>query len=206
MLDRDRDEFSQTMRSSPHVIYTYSTDVESDILLNSDIWAAARAAYGIDSSLSTRVQAAIGDPPVFLFSLWRDWLKLGLIAIASGETQGLPWSQPSPVNVDTFREVDQAEVSKRFSELQQRIGQQRFSTLEQDAETHLQQRNVRLLKGRWLARFIDHSVKTYLNDETLRANVSPHVIVDTGLATVSHSGAWVKDYTLAFERLFRSPG
>ena len=37
MVDRDRDDFMGTLRTSDHVLYTFGTDVEADILLHSDI-------------------------------------------------------------------------------------------------------------------------------------------------------------------------
>lgn len=199
MLDRDRDDFSGSMSSSPHVMYTVGTDVEADILLNSEIWSAVRAAYGIDTGLAKRIKRRVSDPAQGLLSLWADWLRLGLTALDCGAPGCAPWSQLSRVNSAHFGSVDKAGVHSVEAAILA-ASPSDYATANRRATRHVASRAELLLKGRWIARYIQFLVGTHLSGEFVRS-VHADVVIDTALARLKYSGAWVSDYDSRFASL-----
>ena len=200
MLDRDRDDFSSQMNESAHVLYSHGTDVEADILLNADIWSAISATYGIDSGLCDKIRVAVPDPPTALAALWDDWLRLGLIALACDAGNCAPWAQPSKVNIPTYRAVDGDSVASVESALRTAAPSD-FSTTSARASAHVARRGSRLLKGRWLSRYVHVLVKHHLKDEVVRANVQADALIDVALMTLTYDGAWAKAYNDRFLEL-----
>jgi hypothetical protein len=199
MLDRDRDDYSAAMSTSPHVMYTVGTDVEADILLNSEIWAATRSAYGIDTSLTKRIKRRAADPARSLQTLWSEWLRLGLTALDCGAPGCAPWSQHSQVNSDVFGSVDSAKLHAAESAIIA-AAPSRYAAADRRATRWVAQRGELLLKGRWIAKFLQYLVATHLSGEVVRS-VHPHVVVDTALARLKYSGDWIRDYDARFRLL-----
>ncbi|MGK9221020.1 MULTISPECIES: hypothetical protein [unclassified Microbacterium] len=199
MLDRDRDDFSGSMSSSPHVMYTVGTDVEADILLNSEVWSAVRAAYGIDTRLAKRVKRRVPDPAQSLLSLWADWLRLGLTALDCGSPGCAPWSQLSRVNSPDFGPVDTASVHGVEKAIQA-ASPSDYAAANERAARHVASRAELLLKGRWIARYIKFLVGAHLAGEFVRS-VHSDVVIDTALARLKYSGALVSEYDSRFAAL-----
>lgn len=201
LLDRDRDDFSDTIRSSAHVFYTDGTDVEADILLNSDLWAAICSAYGIDSRIADKVRTKVADPAKSLVDLWDDWLRLGLAALACGTPGCAPWAQFSKVNPSNFDPVDIGAVAAVHVAIQKDVVPADYETALTRAGNHVSIRGTRLIKGRWLARYVGVLVKTHLASEVVRVNVPPNSVIDTALAGLQYDSSWSSAYELQFSRL-----
>ncbi|MDF2045384.1 hypothetical protein P2P98_04375 [Microbacterium sp. Kw_RZR3] len=203
MVDRDRDDYLGNMNSSPNVMYTHSTDVEADILLNVEIWPAVRAAYGIDSSLSGKIRKVVPDPAIGLAKLWEDWLRLGLTALVCDAGNCAPWAQPSMVNVPTFEAVDAAQVARVESAIQT-VAPRKYAAGVAQASSHVARHQERLLKGRWLSRYIHALVKHHLKDEVVRVNVQADAVIDTALMGLQYTGSWAQHYESRFASLVAS--
>ncbi|WP_193107492.1 hypothetical protein [Brachybacterium sp. FME24] len=206
MVDRDRDDFMGTLRTSDHVIYTFGTDVEADILLHSDIWAALRAAYGVDSKISDKVKRAVQDPPSELLSLWESWLRLGLTALRCDEPGYAPWGTLSRVNSNHFDRVKAEEVSQVSEKIQAAVYEATHAVACAEASKHLSAQGVRLLKGRWIARYIKHLVETHLSGEIIRVNVPPNAVIDTALAALTYDDQWAEEYDAQISKVLPGSG
>lgn len=205
MVDRDRDDFMGTLRDSDHVLYTFGTDVEADILLHSDIWAALRAAYGIDSEMSDKVKRAVQDPPAELLALWESWLRLGLTALRCGKPKYAPLSRPSLVNSNCFGLEKEEVVSEAYKKIQATVDVATYAEAHEEASKHLSVQGVRLLKGRWIASYINYLVKTHLSDEIIRVNVQQNNVIDTALVALTYDDQWAAEYDKQFSRVLSGP-
>lgn len=206
MVDRDRDDFLGALRTSDHVLYTFGTDVEADILLHSDIWAALRAAYGVDSELSDKVKRAVQDPPYELFSLWESWLRLGLTALRCGKQGYAPWGTLSQVNPNHFDRVNATEVSQVSEKIQAAVDEATYAVASAEASKHLSAHGVRLLKGRWIARYIKYLVETHLSGEIIRGKVPPNAVIDTALAALTYDDQWAAEYDVQLSKVLAESG
>jgi hypothetical protein len=200
-LDRDRDDFSGLLRTGEHVFYTHGSDVEADILANSDVWSAISMAYGIDDSLTWKIRREVTDLPTSLMSLWRDWLELGLTALATGSPGHAPWSQLSMVNIDQFGPVDIDAVTQAVTKIRTSCSTDEYEAAGSKAARHLKDNGTRLLKGRWLSRYIRSLVKVHLADEVVRAKVSPDAVIDTALSSLDYRADWTASYDRGFQGL-----
>ncbi len=205
MLDRDRDDVLGIMRTSPHIAYTHATDVEADILLNSDIWAALRHAYGIDSATAGLIKDKVPDPAKALLALWEEWLFLGLLALLCERPHFAPWSRNSMVNFNDFGAPEQSQVAEIKNRIETSTDSAAYSKAHEQAGNHLNYYRDRLLKGRWLAKYMRHLVATHLAGEIVKGQVSPNAIVDTALAGLRYSGDWVAHYETTFARFLTDP-
>lgn len=194
MVDRDRDSFLGTMRDSKHVFYTYSNDVEAEILLNADLWSAIGSAYGIDTSLTDKIRNEVPSPPKQLLDLWNEWLKISLVALECNVPGHAPWSKVSSVNGSSFEETDPSKVEETLRKIESKVEQNLYTTAYKKASSHVSNEGLRLIKGRWLAHYINYLVKTILSDEILKASVKPDTVIDVALATVSYNDSWTKRY------------
>lgn len=206
MVDRDRDDIMGTLRTSDHVLYTFGTDVEADILLHSDIWAALRAAYGVDSEISDKVKRAVPDPPSELLSIWASWLRLGLTALLCNKPGCAPWSTLSQVNSNHFDRVKAEEVSQVSQKIQAAVDEATHAVAYADASKHMSAQGVRLLKGRWIARYIKYLVEKHLSGEIIRVNVPSNTVIDTALAALTYDDQWAAEYDAQFSKVLPGPG
>lgn len=198
MLDRDRDDFSGQVHSSKHVIYTHGSDVETDILLNSNIWLAIEAAYGIDSSMSRLLENAVGDPPAELLQLWKAWLLLSLVALDCGVPGMAPWAQLSRVNIGHFGAENPAAVTALEATIRGCVGPPAMAAAVGRASNHVASQGVRLLKGRWIAKYAERLVRTHLFGRHIKAGVSADHVIDTALSSIVYSGPWFDSYEASF--------
>lgn len=205
MVDRDRDDFTGALRASDRVLYTFGTDVEADILLHSDIWAAIRAAYGVDSEISDKVKRAVQDPPTALLTLWESWLRLGLTALRCNVPGIAPWSEASKVNANSFGHAMADAVSRDSERIQAAVDEATHADARAEASKHLSAQGVRLLKGRWIARYVRYLVTTHLKGEIIRANVPQNAVIDTALAALTYDDQWAKEYDAQFSKVLSRP-
>lgn len=206
MLDRDRDDFMGTLRTSDHVIYTFGTDVEADILLHADIWAALRSAYGVDSKISDRLRKRVQDPSAELLSTLGDWLTLGLTALHCDKPGCAPLGALSQVNQDSFGSVDAAKVGMVASKIRDAVDEATYEVAYAAAASHVSARGVRLLKGRWIASYIKYLVETHLSGEVIRVNVQSDAVIDTALAALTYSDKWANHYDTRFSKALSKVG
>lgn len=201
MVDRDRDDYTGTMRESLHIFYTHSTDVEADILLNTDVWTALQVSYGVDRGITDKLRGQIQDPAVELVSIWQSWLTLGLVALSCNVTDQVHWGKASALNLELFGPVDADTEDRLSSAISSKAGIDTFQKASLKASIHLAKLGVRLLKGRWLARYVKHLVDTRLKNEVIRANVQTDTIIAAAQAALTYDGDWVAGYNKRFARL-----
>lgn len=203
MLDRDRDDFIDRALISDHIIYTHGTDVESDILLNADIWSAIGVAYGIDLAVLDVLQDRVGRPPETLFLLWKEWIILGLVALECGVAEGARWAQMSEVNSQKFGFPDSELSDKIGQSLIANSSQQKYILARKKAQDFVQSKGVKLLKGRWIARYISYIIQSNLSSEIMCTNIRSESVIKICLATIRYSGDWFNEYEMRLSKLLR---
>lgn len=196
MVDRDRDDFTGSMSDSAHIMYTSGSDVETDILLNSDLWRAIRVAYGLDPELTDRIRRRVSDPAHALTALWRDWLHLGLIALHCKQQRHAPWGRESIVNDPPFGAVRQEVVVSIVRSIHGSAAEECLEADEMAAQFVSQRRQL-LLKGRWIARYIQYLVAVHLDEEVIR-KVNAYNVIDAALQLVDYSASWTSGYDRRF--------
>jgi hypothetical protein len=202
MLDRDRDDLRGLLRSSVHVMYTEATDVEADILANTDIWRAMRSAYGIGRESCEIIERAVGHPQPALMRVWDDWIRLGLLAALASDAPSPRFAQPSTVNSPQFGAPDEQSVSELRSSVEAMfLDAEAIADAQRVADQYLDTRGALLLKGRWTSRYVHFLVRTHLANEIVRANVQADSIIDTGLEVLDYTGQWTRHYEAEFTAL-----
>lgn len=116
-FDRDYDHLIGGQRRSPHVMYTKTSDVESEIFSNTSIVDALKFTLSTDSSTSAMVGAELGQYLNDLGVLWRDWITLCCVAEGVGARCAAKSSIRSLVNASYYGVVQPAEVSRLKAEI-----------------------------------------------------------------------------------------
>ncbi|MDO5644842.1 MAG: hypothetical protein Q4G21_03985 [Dermabacter sp.] len=200
MLDRDRDDFEGKLRKFGHIAYTYGNDVEADILLHADIWAAFRATYGVDTSISQKIESLIDDVPTKLLDIWESWQVLSLTALYCGVQGCAPFKSRSLVNPNGFDAPDEALINAVVARIQAAVGQDAYTAGRAVAVRHMSVNGVRLLKGDFIADYIGYLVKLHLSGETIQMPRATN-IVSTALVALKYQGPWIDNYEDSFSRI-----
>lgn len=162
-MDRDYDDFAVGLQSSRHIVYTYGTDVEAEIFRRGRMGVALSTALHLTSSEASELAERIGDFSSSLALLWRDWIKLCVGTVVLRSRCEVRPSLASLINKDRYGELE-AEKLQMFRE---RVI---ATAVVEDPETRLLAVEERvdglyngvdfykLLKGKWLAGYIEHMV------------------------------------------------
>jgi hypothetical protein len=162
-LDRDYDEFGAGLHSSPHIVYTYGTDVEAEIFRRGRLSQALATTLHLTTTESVDLEARIGNFRLNLALLWKEWIKLCIASVPLRSRCEVRPSSGSLVNQENYgtldlveyerlkgRLIDTSVVDNPEIVLDAVVGQvnECFNTL----EIH------KLLKGKWIAAYIEHKV------------------------------------------------
>ncbi|CAM3837231.1 hypothetical protein ACXYTP_17255 [Tsukamurella ocularis] len=197
MLDRDLDHVQGVAETSPNVIYTRSSDVESEIIINADLIESTALSYGVtieDIGFPERILNA----PRWIASEWEEWILLGILAGRAkarigGRFRGIPKLLDGPNS-----ELDMDAVEKVKNELIRAIGPagvRQYEEVRTSLDGIFSSGSYWLLvKGRWMYEVIDRLVS-----ETLRVPFQKpsHAQFFTAcLGTVHFCGEsdWVRHY------------
>lgn len=204
MLDKDDDDYLGATVASPHVIYTQHCDVEAEILAYGGAVAATGLALGLPRGAVSPVAVAHPNPLSDLAELWLDWIRLRLIGQRCGAPGCARFASQSTINLPAWGGVDQQRLSDLLQTLERTsTGPIREHIEEVDAYIaglHSADKLDILVKGKWMAGYLLHLVKSELPRQVTRANVTDHAIVSSCLAGLG-AGTWTDHYRDAMARM-----
>ncbi len=193
-LDRDFDDLSGARVESDHIIYTDGMDAEADVFCRSDVAKAASSAFSISrGALPSDVSDA---DSLFegVIRCWREWIVLAII----GETLGIAfgYSQgPKGCGFDDLTDEIIRPVRSRLASDAIRSGR-----LEDHDAAAVRARRLlesagkwRLVKGKWVARYAWHKVRSETTD-VLEASVKADTVTKCALDTIDFGGSWLARY------------
>lgn len=167
-LDKDADDFLGRYIESPHVIYTSTYDVESDLFTTGDLVSALA-----DTCLITNDQAKeivvenkkwIRD----IASNWSDWITLCLISQKYNLSIGCSFERHTDINQDTIGETDSARLGEYQKKAAKKLNISESDFIEhynktKDLVTQSIDSNepLRFLKGKWLKIAIQECVNRH---------------------------------------------
>jgi hypothetical protein len=202
--DRDYDEPTQLLRSSRHVLYTYASDAEAEILHQCDLPSVAAAVYSLP--VSTVAPLVPSAPVIFtmLTRLWRRWILYGICCVASAH--GGRYSCLSLFNVGGTGRLNGQVEREMLSELKKAINTS-VSRAEIVASVVTggamldSTEGWRLIKGKWVAKFVAETLTSGLSAELLEVGIKADSLTKAALASIQFSGAWLAPYYKQLDRL-----
>jgi hypothetical protein len=162
-LDRDYDEFGAGLHSSPHIIYTYGTDVEAEIFRRGRLSSALATALHLTTAEAEELEARVGNFRLDLAILWSEWIKLCIASVPLRSRCEVRSSSSSLVNREKYGPLESLEYERlkgrlvATSVVDNPEGLLDDVMAEVDAcfnslEIH------KLLKGKWISAYIEHKV------------------------------------------------
>ncbi|GAA1791015.1 hypothetical protein GCM10009748_27290 [Agromyces lapidis] len=198
-LDRDDDDFGSALVQSDHVIYTKHSDIEAEIFANGDAYRAVATAFGLAYADVRRVGERVGEPLSALATLWRDWIRLRLIAMACDTGAGARFAQTSKIHAGAYGTLDDRALESLTKELSKGVDQAKWETDLARVDAHINAAFVTsqqgtLVKGKWIAGYLRYVVKAGLPDEQIRTNVRDHSIIVACLSSIDFDGGSLAAY------------
>lgn len=196
-LDRDIDHLSKELTTSPHVFYTRSMDVESDILLHGDILRAAADAFSLTRE---RVSEVLSPAPALALDLadrWKDWITTGVCAMACGLPTEVAFSRTSRINEGGYGPLSTGEAAVLTRQVEIRAAaascEVEYQRLREQVERIYDAGDQwTLVKGKWLAGFVWHLVHQATTGEARDARVQTETLAKTCLGTLSFHEQWAQ--------------
>ena len=205
-LDRDLDHISGELVTSPHVIYTATMDVESEILLHGDLQAAAVDAYSLTRELVAPVISNGRDLASDLAQRWHDWITIGASASCCGVQTDVPYAQRSRINVGGYGEVNVEEAAQFAEQIAARVASDpakgQFEAARAQVEALFERgEQWTLIKGKWLAGYVWHLLGVAMGDEPRETNVVTETLAKACLPSLNFELSWANHYRTRFEAL-----
>jgi hypothetical protein len=199
MMDRDYSDYDKNKFGESHIILTQGADVECEILRNGKIRKSAQAHYGL-----TRTHAASALPRNVealsrLAQHWERWITLRAVSVAIASQQSTRYGGVSQVHQDGFGDFDALKArSLKASLVTEAL------TAGKEADVLAAEYNVRLrlssegehtlIKGRWLAKYIEYLIRQKLSAETVSRGAKPDGLAAVCLGTLSFRNNWASYY------------
>lgn len=202
VLDRDYDDLTGQLAVSRHLLYTRTTDVEAEIVINGDPVRAAATAFSLPRSVVDSLLPARGfDLAQNLANHWRDWIELGVSA-ACCAIGGARYSQVSKIHAGIFGALDSAALQKAQQQTVPTAGPD--LTRHQEAMLQIDDLyaaglGALLVKGKWLPTYIHHLVTSGLPASTPVSSVPHATITKIYLETVDFGDSWATYYRSAVD-------
>lgn len=190
-LDRDDDEYHGELSKDTHVAYTHYADVEAEIVAHSSLPTAISRTFSLTRRESQTFAAA--SLMEQLTNIWSEWISLRL---ASGECgwSDTRFSQPSQINFPAYGPVDDALVHKVCAGIEKACPST-WPPAVGRAKKHVKAEieadcGARLLKGKWIASFVIHTVKHTLEDSRKLPTVSVAQLMAACSMSVDYTRVW----------------
>ena len=166
-LDKDVDDILNTMRSSEHIVYTETYEIENYFFIHGALSevAAASASLEVES-----IRAALGDYEGWrrlASTKWKRWVKLCLFSKTCGiESISNYRLSRSPINIGVCGPVKSTEYKRHLLELQHKSHlppdefKRPFTRLCRKVDIiYSAGQHDRIFKGRWYACFLVEDIK-----------------------------------------------
>ena len=213
-LDKDVDDVLNTMRSSEHIVYTETYEIENYFFIHGELneVAAASASLEVQS-----IRATLGDYEVWRHRAakkWKDWVRFCLFSkTCSIEPMSNYGLLRSPINAEVCGPVKRTEYKRYLSDLQNKSHlphdefKRSFGRLcRQVDRIYSAGQHDRIFKGRWYACFLVEDIKRVaarrcFNSEQLETKLL------SGLALkLNYCDPWAEHFRAPIRRLIDRVG
>jgi hypothetical protein len=208
-LDKDFDDFDESVRRHHHIVSTKSADVESEIFRVGRLRRSVASTYGLTKVQATRVVRSKNYVISGLADLWLPWIVLRAMSVASKSRDAARYGGMSAIHEGHFGSID---VDKETS-LRAAIAAQAAS-IGHEAKIVAAENKVRelvasggayeVLKGKWITKYVRHLVEAQLGNEVISVDFPPDVLTRVCLETVDFSSNWTNHYRAQFDRVLES--
>jgi hypothetical protein len=106
LVDRDFDEFEDSLRDDQHVIYTHSPDVEAEVYRLGNLQRALATVFSLTNDESEALASSIGNFHFELAIRWRQWITMCIAAAPLRSRCEVRPSRPSSINEGTYGAFD----------------------------------------------------------------------------------------------------
>jgi hypothetical protein len=196
-LDRDYDDFNQTLVASDHITYSLATDIETDILMNGNIVSATSSTYSIPRSEVTKALPAHRHVVDELAIRWKEWITLRMLSCCLGALPGVQHAAKSSVNEGLFGQV----VPDKVRDLKDQMANAcpDFNTKAPEIEgvvnlLYLSSQQASLVKGKWVESFVHHLISTGTSTYPRPANVQAASLTRACIETLDFNAPWTDGY------------
>ncbi len=166
-LDKDVDDVLNSMRSSEHIVYTETYEIENYLFIYGDLSEVAAASASLEVQ---SIRAILGDYEVWrrrAAKKWKNWVRLCLFSkTCSIEPMSNYRLLRSPINAGVCGPVKRTEYKRYLSDLQNKSHllpdefKRSFERLCRKVERiYSADQHDRIFKGRWYACFLVEDIK-----------------------------------------------
>ena len=195
-VDRDDDDFLESIVESNHLIYTHHADVEAEVMANADLTTAVATSYSIPTAVARTV--GLSDPGAVLAKIWKDWISLRLASCACAYG-GARFAQESKVNLEGYGEHDPNLSAAIVVAAQGVVGEAVWDKHHSAAESFIAERLRvgalgRSVKGKWVPLYVSFLVQQKLKDRYSLPMVSRAHLLSVSVGKLDFSEEWAKYY------------
>lgn len=207
-LDHDLDSLSGFNRNSKHILYTSGMDVEADILKSTDLHKAIRSTYSLPLGAVGTVTADAESLFCELAELYRTWITLGALAECCGYRGSTRFAQVSQLHSGGFGTLDEvaetALIENVVQTAEDRHGADWIESIEdQVMDFYDKGEQWRLVKGRWIAKFVYYRVARL--GHLIETNISPSTLAKTALGHLDPTSDCFVHYFKRLDALLAEP-
>ncbi|QIS38951.1 hypothetical protein [Clavibacter capsici] len=200
-VDRDDDEYINAIVEHAHLHYTAASDVEAEIIYQSNLPQAVARAFSIPRADAIEIYSRTPEPARALANAWSEWIAMRLASVEC-EWSDTRFAQASQINVPKYGPVDRARVVSICSRVRAQV--QSWDVMVLDASLHVSEMIRRgnahqLVKGKWLAPYIIQDIKAQFAGTRQLPAVSSAQILTACLMTIDFAQVWTRSYKTRME-------
>jgi len=208
-LDKDVDDFLKKMRSSPHIVYTETYELENYYFIHGDLSSAVAASAFLDIGSA---QTGLGDYSEWrdkAATQWKEWVKLcffshtrrigSLCGYAHRESQ-INTSIRGSVEMDEFRRLrnnmqaksglGNKQFSQSFARLCRKV-ERIYSAGEYD----------RIFKGKWYTCFLTHDIKRIAGSRKFHSYHLEGKLLSNLAQSLNFDSSWAEHFRAPIRQL-----
>jgi hypothetical protein len=203
-LDKDIDDLRNSLRRSPHIMYTETCDIENVVFRGGNLVTAIAATLSIDPAV---VRSAFPDSTTWCdstSSLWKEWISFCVMARKYGVGAGENDRRPSPLNTPLHSITDPAKVAQQMADTAVATGlsvfdvRQLFDRICRRVEQLFsQRRGDSIFKGKWYAAILEAEIRTLYPMEHARCPAFVSKVTTALQATLDFAAAWSTPFRTA---------
>jgi len=213
-LDKDVDDILNAMRSSEHIIYTETYEMENYFFIHGALSevAAASASLEVES-----IRAALGDYESWRHlaaTKWKKWVKLCLFSKTCGtESISNYRLSRSPINVGVCGPVKSTEYKRHLLELEHKSYlspdefKRSFTRLCRKVDrVYSAGQHDRIFKGKWYACFLVEDIKRVATRRRFNSMRLETRLISGLALTLNYCGLWAEHFQVPIRRLIIKAG
>ncbi len=207
--DRDADHITRGMKNSPHMMYTTSADVESEIFLNGVDEIALAVSASLDEHATKNLVDALGDWRMSLADNLRAWIKLCCLAKRTSTfPKGIGFGSNSTVNSSNFGEIDESHVQFEWNRIASecQLDSDVFARENIHVELAISRIYRRgggfsLVKGKWVPRYLAFRLREHFGNYGADLTGIEKILTKCYLHTLDFGDIWSEPYHVKLNKI-----